>query len=158
MNTTSDLPASSKLASQSCDRCAVRKVKCDKQQPCTACSRHNVQCEYRILPKRRRRRKPDNDILNGRLEQYQRPLHQKDVPTGNILQAPNQDASSVTTNGSDLTINDAASLGSIAHASGDIARAKLIHDDNRSKYNKSVSHDSCLCRTDYRVVACGREW
>lgn len=32
----------------SCSRCARRKVKCDRQRPCTACKKHQVSCSYEV--------------------------------------------------------------------------------------------------------------
>lgn len=56
----------------SCLRCAARKVKCDKELPCSQCVRHNVQCNYKHYlapPKRHSRAKYDR--LNEQLRRYE---------------------------------------------------------------------------------------
>lgn len=59
-------------ASYSCIRCGERKVKCDREKPCSACVKHNVQCIYRPppLPRATRRRLRDQTI-KGRLRRYE---------------------------------------------------------------------------------------
>ncbi|KAL2430873.1 Aurofusarin cluster transcription factor aurR2 [Exophiala dermatitidis] len=81
MDLSRGAPAPPKIRiSHSCERCAMRKVKCDAVQPvCTACQRHNAECKYRILAPRQRRKKTDrSQVLLGRFKQYGRPLEQKD--------------------------------------------------------------------------------
>ncbi|KAH8667000.1 fungal-specific transcription factor domain-containing protein [Xylariales sp. PMI_506] len=40
-----------------CITCVQRKVKCDKQQPCLACTKSHLQCRYRETPPPQRRRR-----------------------------------------------------------------------------------------------------
>jgi hypothetical protein len=159
METASNSASSGKPA-HSCHRCAVRKVRCDKQQPCAACARHNVECEYRVLPTRRRRKKPDrNSISTGRLEQYGRPLHRKGSDAGEQARTSNRDTSSVNTNGSDLTTNNTFSSRTTVQSMGAVPQAKLLHERQRSKYlDKFVYHDVCMCRADHLLVVCGKGW
>ncbi|PYH88339.1 fungal-specific transcription factor domain protein [Aspergillus ellipticus CBS 707.79] len=47
----------------SCVVCQRRKVKCDRQDPCSACTRNGAECIYRAhLPPRRRKRRRSDDI------------------------------------------------------------------------------------------------
>lgn len=161
---TNSAPLSKPATTHSCQRCAVRKIRCDKQQPCGACVRHNFVCEYRMLPPPRRKKKPDrNKILIGRLEQYERLLHRKGVDPGASPKAPSQHTSSLTTNGSGLATKDTSPLQrpdpTIAQPVGVIPQTQLLHDQNRSKYlDKFVYHDACLCVADHCSVVCGQEW
>ncbi|PTB39386.1 hypothetical protein M441DRAFT_437316 [Trichoderma asperellum CBS 433.97] len=41
-----------------CVRCAGRKVKCDRNIPCTACVKHGAKCVFQPPPPPRRRRRP----------------------------------------------------------------------------------------------------
>ncbi|KAJ9633442.1 hypothetical protein H2204_006992 [Knufia peltigerae] len=52
----------------SCIRCFERKVKCDKQSPCSNCSKSQVECIFRVPPAPRRRKKRlQEDVLLERL-------------------------------------------------------------------------------------------
>ena len=68
----------------SCVRCSDRKVKCDRQEPCSACVKHNVQCVFRPhQPPRKRHKRTKDDILNDRLKRYEVLLQQQGIdPTG----------------------------------------------------------------------------
>jgi hypothetical protein len=46
-----------------CIRCSERKVRCDKNQPCQTCVRHNDECYFRPPKPPRRNRKLVTDIL-----------------------------------------------------------------------------------------------
>ena len=49
------------LHALSCVTCAKRKVKCDRVDPCSNFSKHNIVCEYReAAPKGRKRKAPDS--------------------------------------------------------------------------------------------------
>lgn len=132
----------------SCQRCAARKIRCDKQQSRGACVRHNVECEYRILPRARRKKKPDrNEILVGRLEQYEKLLHQKGVDQGALAKAPNYYTSSLTINESRPTTKDTPPLQlpepTTSQPLGFVSQTQLLHDQNRSKYlEKFVYRDA----------------
>lgn len=56
----------------SCLRCFERKVRCDKQNPCSNCVKSNLECIFRVPPppRRRRRRSPDAALL-ARLKRYE---------------------------------------------------------------------------------------
>ncbi|KAL1967661.1 hypothetical protein VTN77DRAFT_2918 [Rasamsonia byssochlamydoides] len=50
----------------SCSACARRKVKCDRQEPCTSCVKTKSECLYSAqttLPRRRKRHDPQEDIF-----------------------------------------------------------------------------------------------
>lgn len=148
------LPSRKPPTIHSCQRCAVRKIRCDKQQPCAACVRLKVECEYRILAPPKRKRKPDrNEVLVRRLEQCERSLRRKFDDSGAPLKAPpNPSNSSLTANGRDLASNEGAPLQipdpPITGPSGNDPQKQLNRDHSRSKYHdESVNHHVCLCRS-----------
>lgn len=56
----------------SCIRCADRKVKCDRQIPCSACVKHNVDCVFNpSQPPRKRPKRVKYQILIDRLRHYE---------------------------------------------------------------------------------------
>lgn len=61
--TTIDSPAASSK-SYSCVICYQRKVKCDRQDPCSNCAKSRAECIYRPPPPpRRRKRSRGNEIV-----------------------------------------------------------------------------------------------
>jgi hypothetical protein len=63
-----------------CARCSDRKVKCNREVPCSACVRHRVQCVYRPqkAPRRKRNYAP-NDLLLERLRHYEHLLQERGI-------------------------------------------------------------------------------
>ena len=57
----------------SCVVCAQRKVKCDKQRPCSTCSKNGAECIYRDLrpPQRGKKRLPPDEDLQARITRYE---------------------------------------------------------------------------------------
>lgn len=67
-------------ATFACVRCSERKVRCNKQNPCSACTRHNVQCLYRPpKPSRRRRAVANDPAVVERLKHYEALLREKGI-------------------------------------------------------------------------------
>ena len=54
-------------ASHACQRCRIKKGRCNQQQPCSSCVRANTSCIYG--EERRKRRKKNGDQPEGSLEQ-----------------------------------------------------------------------------------------
>lgn len=70
---TAGSPQTTSLKSFSCLKCQQRKVKCDKRDPCSTCSKTRVECVFRApAPPRRRKRKnsPEADLA-ARLKRYE---------------------------------------------------------------------------------------
>ncbi|KIW72514.1 hypothetical protein PV04_00699 [Phialophora macrospora] len=62
-----------------CVLCSQRKVKCDRQFPCSNCVRFRAQCVPATLtPRQRRRRFPERELLD-RLRKYEDLLHQNNI-------------------------------------------------------------------------------
>lgn len=64
----------------SCIRCFERKVKCDKNHPCSGCVRAKVECVLRIpaAPRRRQKTIADEDTL-ARLKHYEDLLRENNI-------------------------------------------------------------------------------
>lgn len=64
----------------SCIRCADRKVKCDRQRPCSACVKHNVDCVFKPpQPPRKRYNRVKEQILTDRLRHYEALLQEQGI-------------------------------------------------------------------------------
>ena len=62
-----------------CVQCSSRKIKCDRQFPCTNCVKTNVQCVPATPgPRQRRRRFPGRELLD-RVRRYESLLHQNNI-------------------------------------------------------------------------------
>lgn len=69
------LEAGHGLAQYSCQKCAKRKVKCDKTKPiCSSCVSRGLQCVYQAPPPRRRKRQLSGGDVYEKLAQYERIL------------------------------------------------------------------------------------
>src|SRR5690349_12465851 len=76
MTSTVEKPAKS----FSCIRCFERKVKCDKQNPCSNCIRSKTECVFRIpTAPRRRKKRPQEEILLARLQHCEDLLRSKGI-------------------------------------------------------------------------------
>ncbi|MCJ1471357.1 hypothetical protein MMC07_010005 [Pseudocyphellaria aurata] len=72
---SSEISATKNPKGRSCVLCQQRKVKCDRKDPCAACSRAHVECVFRApAPPRRRKRKPSQSDLLARLTRYEQLL------------------------------------------------------------------------------------
>ncbi|EXJ54503.1 hypothetical protein A1O7_09843 [Cladophialophora yegresii CBS 114405] len=68
----------------SCIRCFERKVKCDKQSPCSNCVKSNIECIFRVPPApRRRRKRTQEDLLLARLKKCEELLKSKGIDIDN---------------------------------------------------------------------------
>jgi hypothetical protein len=78
--TVSPLPKTSTRLTFSCIRCAERKVKCDRQRPCSACTKHNAECVFNASkPPRRKQKRVKVQVLSDRLNQYEALLHKHGI-------------------------------------------------------------------------------
>lgn len=68
-----------------CIRCAERKVKCDRQRPCSACTKHNVECIFNTTkPPRKKYKRVKVQALADRLSQYENLLREYGVDTSSL--------------------------------------------------------------------------
>jgi hypothetical protein len=74
----------------SCTRCADRKVKCDRQEPCSACVKHNVHCIFNpIQLSRPRHKRVKVKALTDQLRHYEALLQERGIEG---LSAPSLDS------------------------------------------------------------------
>lgn len=72
----------------SCIRCSDRKVKCDRQNPCGSCTKHDVKCEFRPLNARKpTKRARDDNPLRERMKKYEQLLKEQGIDP-NVLPTP----------------------------------------------------------------------
>jgi Fungal Zn(2)-Cys(6) binuclear cluster domain len=68
----------------SCQRCAGRKVKCDRQNPCSACVKHKVECVYQTLQSLEKRpKRVKYQILVDRIRHYEALLQAHGIDPSN---------------------------------------------------------------------------
>ncbi|XP_014557646.1 hypothetical protein COCVIDRAFT_96677 [Bipolaris victoriae FI3] len=61
---TAEGPRNRPRVSHACQRCRVKKAKCDQQQPCLNCVKHAADCEYGIKRRSRQKKKQDYRSAN----------------------------------------------------------------------------------------------
>ena len=77
---------------RSCIHCADRKVKCDRQKPCSACVRHNVECIFSSLqPSRKRQRRNQDQVLVNRLRHYETLFQEHGIDPTEVRGTPASD-------------------------------------------------------------------
>lgn len=78
---TSQSNTSAKTAkAYSCIRCFERKVKCNKESPCSNCAKAGNECVFRVPPApRRRKKRTQEEILKARLTHYEDILLSKGI-------------------------------------------------------------------------------
>ncbi|KPM37974.1 hypothetical protein AK830_g8605 [Neonectria ditissima] len=112
-----------------CIRCAERKVKCDRQRPCSACVNHKVDCVFQPpRPPRRRHRQAKDQILTDRLRYYESLLQEKGIEPTN-LPADSQ-TETVVPNESCLPTPSSTH----SEASGTVNKTQVIHGQGRSMF------------------------
>lgn len=91
MSMTSPLSPSAQSSPKhpfACVRCAVRKVRCNKELPCKTCVRHNEDCVFRPPnPSKRRQKLQREQLLSDRLVRYESLLHANGIDLAHIADA-----------------------------------------------------------------------
>src|SRR5690349_21422327 len=83
-SSSSTLGTSSHRSSFACLRCSERKVKCNRQNPCSACIKHKVQCIFRApKPPRRQRTPAITEAWEERLRRYETLLRENGIDPDN---------------------------------------------------------------------------
>ncbi|KAF2807396.1 mitogen-activated protein kinase [Mytilinidion resinicola] len=76
----------------SCIRCADRKVKCDRQTPCSACVKHKVDCVFNhSQPPRKRQKRINDQILTDRLKHYEALLQEQGIDPSKLPDTPDSE-------------------------------------------------------------------
>jgi hypothetical protein len=158
-------PTSLRMSSRpiySCVRCSDRKVKCDRQNPCAACVKHNVDCIYNHNPShlaRKRHRQAQDYALIDRLKHYEVLLQELGIdPELRGKATPTAEAAPLP-QASQLQNPSTSSVES--EPSQYINKTQIIHGQGRSKFvDKSVASKFVqpYVYADIPTVAYGREW
>jgi hypothetical protein len=73
-----------------CIRCAERKVKCDRQRPCSTCTKHNADCVFNATKSPRKKHKRVKvQVLADRLHQYEALLQKHGIDQNELLNTAN---------------------------------------------------------------------
>ena len=121
-----------------CIRCAKRKVKCDRQRPCSACVNHKVGCVFQPSPPPPKRHRHVRDqILSERLRYYEQLLQDQGIDPSKLPDTPgfdprhssNKDARVVLER---ITRQTSSSVES--EASGTVSKTHLIYGEGRSAF------------------------
>ena len=85
-------PSSSSITKRpthSCIRCANRKVKCDRQRPCSACVKHKDDCVFNLSqPPRKKHKRVKDQFLTDRLRLYEALLQEQGIDPSKLLDTP----------------------------------------------------------------------
>ena len=123
----------------SCIRCSDRKVRCDRQTPCSNCVKYNFQCIFRELPPPRKKQKRVNrDSLKGRLKRCEALLQKVGVDL-NGLPTTSEAGQRSPGNGSEVPVTEDSlkvpiTTSTVSDKERPITTSQLLQSRGRSKY------------------------
>lgn len=146
-STTGPVTLANGLQPLSCIRCAHRKVKCDRIDPCSNCVKHSIPCEYRegAPYKRKKKSHPEagsSEVL-ARLEKYEEILKDLGVDPASVKTAgSNENPRSQRSATAERERSDVRRNGKRASVSEDpfpsqvssLPQGKLIVHEGKSRY------------------------
>ena len=121
-----------------CIRCAERKVKCNRQRPCSACVNHKVDCVFQPpRPPQRRNRHVKDQLLIDRLRHYETLLQEQGIDPSKLTDTPGSDprqrsSQIVTVVPKDFQLQTSSPIES--EASGSVSKTQVIHGQGRSMF------------------------
>jgi len=126
-------------AAYSCIRCANRKVRCDRQQPCSACMKHDAECIFRPVPlSRRNRKRVKVDVLRGQLPRYEALLPERGINPKTVSSIPEADKGCNLSRMHDAEVEHAPRLPTPSSINSEpercITKTQLLHHQGRSKF------------------------
>ncbi|MCJ1401443.1 hypothetical protein MMC11_004656 [Xylographa trunciseda] len=84
--------SSSGRTTYSCIRCADRKVRCNRERPCSACVKHNVDCVFNLSqPPRKKHRRVQNQILIDQIKHYEALLQERGIDPSKLPGTPDSE-------------------------------------------------------------------
>lgn len=134
---SSSMPSRPSRPTYSCIRCADRKVKCDRQKPCSACVRHKVDCVFHSpLPPRKRLKGVKTQMLMDRLRHCEALLQQQGFDPSHLPDTPDsgqhfKPSPTVAVVLPDLQMQTPSSIAS--KFSRSIKKTRIVHGKGRSK-------------------------
>jgi hypothetical protein len=117
----------------SCLACRQRKVRCDRQDPCSHCAKISKDCQY-IPPVRgkRQRTKPAKEGLHAKLKRYEDLLKRYGA---NVEPSVSGDDSSDDESRHDVEMTDTSlSSAKDTPSAFDETKADIIHSEGSSRY------------------------
>ncbi|KAI1103186.1 mitogen-activated protein kinase [Jackrogersella minutella] len=128
------LPASSSSSVSNrptfaCVRCAERKVKCDRERPCSACVNHKVECVFR--PPRPPRKR--HQVLTDRLRHYETLLQEQGIDPRKLPYTPSSESEHNSSQAATVVPEEFRLQTSPveSEASGNVSKTQLIHGQGR---------------------------
>lgn len=121
----------------SCIRCSNRKVKCDRQKPCGACVKHNVDCVFNPseLPRKRHRRAKEQ-ILTDQIRQYEAILQERGIDTSKLPPTPSSEprhGSVQAISSPSDELHSPASTGTGVNPTHSFNKPQVVHSQGRSR-------------------------
>lgn len=126
--------------SLACVRCAERKVKCTRTQPCRACVNHKVQCIFKPpAPPQRRQKHVANQVLVDRLRYYETLLQEQGIDASKLADTPQVDhgcelSQPMTQVAASSSQHPQAAPNLNSKPSGDVSKTQVIHKEGRSMF------------------------
>ena len=132
-STSSSVPS---RPTYSCIRCADRKVKCDRQKPCSNCVKHNVDCLFHPpQPLRKRHKRVKDQILTERLRHYEALLQERGIDPSKLPDTPDSGSSPASSHTVSVVPTD-AQFTSFLESSDPrcINKTQVVHSQGRFKF------------------------
>jgi Fungal Zn(2)-Cys(6) binuclear cluster domain len=91
----------------SCIRCAARKVKCDRQNPCNACLKHGADCVFQPSPATEKpSKRVKRQVLANRIRHYEGLLHAHGIDPSKLSDTSDKEASSKIAQTNPMTLTE----------------------------------------------------
>lgn len=112
----------------SCIRCANRKVKCNRQRPCSACVKHSVECVFNPSPpSRKRQRRVKDQVLTDRLRQYEVLLQEQGIDPSKLPDTPRSELLP-------KELHTPSSIESEPSRNDEVNKTQVLHSEGRFKF------------------------
>lgn len=144
MSSLLNSPSLSRRPTYSCIRCSDRKVRCDRQNPCSPCVKHNVQCLFRAAPPpRKKQKRVKQGNLKEKLQRYEALLQNLGADSNGLRNTSDIGQCRVGSGSEVPMTDDALQVPTPASAAPEIQRSittsQLLRGQGRSKFvDKSV--------------------
>jgi Fungal Zn(2)-Cys(6) binuclear cluster domain len=128
-------PTTETKKSHACQLCQQRKIKCDKNSPCSNCRKSSTECEFVApqAPQRRKRKLPDEELL-AQLQRYEKLLKAHGIPLHSEVEEVETLFTGDSNSSRSRTDASIAPKASTDEASINLKIGKLIVEDGRTRY------------------------
>jgi len=120
----------------SCIRCSDRKVKCDRQQPCSGCMKHSAECIFRpAYTPRKRQKRARGGSLNDRLEHYEALLKEQGIDASALPDTPrSRQRLGQNIDGTEYPLQLPTPASVVSEPEGCITKTQLLYDHGHTKF------------------------